>query len=212
MTPPRVSGTPPSHMRARRASRSTPSSHPSAGTSAPSSAQRLTRSQYERLAFEKEMSENLYILVDEMFDLSSRGFVRRQAAWVTKQIVKLTANNVINAWLKDAIGQATSEKAVTAQIEWMTDIMWPGGVWKGSSPGVGEEQKAETKAKAREMLMASIPPSLKTLLGAHHCERAMDRFFHFLQMEPLMQHFAFSVLDMLLLTMFPELKAMIKAP
>ena len=145
-----------------------------------------------------------------MFDLSSRSFVRRQAAWVTKQLVKLTANNVINAWLKDAIGQATSEAAVVAQIEFMTDTMWPGGVWKESEPGVGEEEKAETKERARVMLMQSIPSSLKTLLGTRHTERAMDRFFHFLQMEPLMQHFAFSVLDMLLLTLFPELSGMIK--
>ena len=36
-------------------------------------------------------------------------------------------------------------------------------------------------------------------------------FFAFLQMEPLIQHFALSVLDMLVLTLFPELKAMIKA-
>jgi hypothetical protein len=156
------------------------------------------------------MSESLYILVEEMFDLNTKSFVRRQAAWLTKQIVKLTANNVINAYLKTAVAQAMSEPSVTAQIEWMTDLVWPAGVFRTAGAGVSEEQKEETKTAARRLLLDSIPGSLKTLLGSHHCEKAMDRFFHFLQMEPLIQHFAFSVLDMLVLTLFPELKGQIK--
>ena len=212
ITPPRLPGASPGHPRNRRSSRSTPSSYSSSGAapSSSSSSHRLSRSQYAALQFEKEMSESLYILVEEMFDLNTKSFVRRQAAWLTKQIVKLTANNVINAYLKTAVAQATSEPSVTAQIEWMTDLVWPGGVFKTAGVGVSEEQKEETKTAARRLLLDSIPGSLKTLLGSHHCEKAMDRFFHFLQMEPLIQHFAFSVLDMLVLALFPELKGQIK--
>lgn len=156
------------------------------------------------------MSESLYRLIEELFDLNSRSFVRRQALWLGKQAVKLTANSMVTGWVRDTIGSAVSEQSITAQIEWMTDLVWPGGQFKTGGAAVTEEMKEATKAQAREMLLAAVPGPLQTLFGSGHCERSMERFFAFLQMEPLIQHFALSVLDMLVLTLFPELKAMIK--
>ena len=196
----------------RRASRSTPTSATAAAAAAAGgSTHRPRKSQYAAAHFEKEMSESLYRLIEELFDLNSRSFVRRQALWLGKQAVKLTANTMVTGMLRDTIAQAVSEQSITAQIEWMTDLLWPGGQYKSGGEPVTEEMKAETKAKAREMLLAAVPGPLQTLFGSGHCERSMERFFAFLQMEPLIQHFALSVLDMLVLTLFPELKAMIKA-
>ena len=156
------------------------------------------------------MSESLYRLIEELFDLNSRSFVRRQALWLGKQAVKFTANSMVTGALRETIGGAVSEAAITAQIEWMTDLMWPGGQFKTAGAPVTDDMKEATKQQAREMLRAAVPGPLQTLFGSGHCERSMERFFAFLQMEPLIQHFALSVLDMLVLTLFPELKAMIK--
>ena len=209
-TPPRLPA-PAAASRARRASRSTPSSTaPPAAAGSSSASHRPRRSQFAAAHFEKEMSESLYRLIEELFDLNSKSFVRRQALWLGKQAVKLTANSMVTGWVRETIGGAVSEQSITGQIEWMTDLVWPNGQFKTGGQPVTEEMKEATKAQAREMLLAAVPGPLQTLFGSGHCERSMERFFAFLQMEPLIQHFALSVLDMLVLTLFPELKAMIK--
>ena len=112
----------------RRASRSTPTSASAAAAAAGggSAHRSARRSQHAAAHFEKEMSDSLYRLIEELFDLNSRSFVRRQALWLGKQAVKLTANSMVTGMLRDTIAQAVSEQSITAQIEWMTDLVVAG--------------------------------------------------------------------------------------
>jgi hypothetical protein len=179
-----------------------PQSHaPSSSSSSTSSSASTASSMWE----DKSLTDPLYLLVEEIFNLNGRGWVRRQATWVGKQLVRITMDDLVKARLNRGVESLLNEQALVSQIDWLTELIWPGGKLFEGKPPVTNEEKEALKIEALRLLKNSMPVAVRTLLGKEHCMDAMENLFEFLQMDVLLQHFAYSVLDSLVLELFPEL-------
>ncbi|KAL2347860.1 hypothetical protein Fmac_001860 [Flemingia macrophylla] len=66
-------------------------------------------------------------LVDNVFQLKKRGWLRRQVFWISKQILQLVMEDAIDDWLLSEINWLRREDTIALGIRWVQDILWPGG-------------------------------------------------------------------------------------
>ncbi|KAL3580572.1 hypothetical protein D5086_018407 [Populus alba] len=68
-------------------------------------------------------------LVDKVFQLKRRGWLRRQVFWISKQILQLMMEDAIDDWLLRQIYWLRTEDTIALGIQWVQDILWPGGIF-----------------------------------------------------------------------------------
>ncbi|KAH6791599.1 phox domain-containing protein [Perilla frutescens var. hirtella] len=68
-------------------------------------------------------------LVDTVFQLKRRGWLRRQVFWISKQILQLVMEDAIDDWLLRQIQWLRREDVVARGIRWVQDILWPEGTF-----------------------------------------------------------------------------------
>lgn len=68
-------------------------------------------------------------LVDKVFQLKKRGWIRRQVYWISKQILQLVMEDAIDDWLLRQIHWLRREETVAQGIRWVQDVLWPGGTF-----------------------------------------------------------------------------------
>ncbi|XP_027362494.1 uncharacterized protein LOC113870094 [Abrus precatorius] len=68
-------------------------------------------------------------LVDNIFQLKKRGWLRRQVFWISKQILQLVMEDAIDDWLLSEIHWLRREDTIAQGIRWVQDILWPGGTF-----------------------------------------------------------------------------------
>ncbi|RDX92043.1 Copia protein, partial [Mucuna pruriens] len=68
-------------------------------------------------------------LVDKIFQLKKRGWLRRQVFWISKQILQLMMEDAIDDWLLRQIHWLRREETVSQGIRWVQDVLWPGGTF-----------------------------------------------------------------------------------
>ncbi|KAG4114121.1 hypothetical protein ERO13_D12G026600v2 [Gossypium hirsutum] len=73
------------------------------------------------------VSVPLLNLVDKVFQLKRRGWLRRQVFWISKQILQLVMEDAIDDWLLRQIYWLRKEETITLGIRWIQDLLWPGG-------------------------------------------------------------------------------------
>jgi sorting nexin-13 len=73
-------------------------------------------------------SAPLYALVDAVFRLRDRGWLRRQAAAIARQLLSLLAGGAIDAALLRALSSATSAATLARGLDALRASLWPGGV------------------------------------------------------------------------------------
>ncbi|XP_057737781.1 uncharacterized protein LOC130955023 [Arachis stenosperma] len=68
-------------------------------------------------------------LVDNVFQLKRRGWLRRQVFWISKQILQLVMEDAIDDWILREIHWLRREDTIAQGIRWLQDILWPGGTF-----------------------------------------------------------------------------------
>ncbi|MED6192844.1 hypothetical protein PIB30_013733 [Stylosanthes scabra] len=68
-------------------------------------------------------------LVDNVFQLKRRGWLRRQVFWISKQILQLVMEDAIDDWILREIHWLRREDTIALGIRWLQDILWPGGTF-----------------------------------------------------------------------------------
>ncbi|EOA29790.1 hypothetical protein CARUB_v10012885mg [Capsella rubella] len=68
-------------------------------------------------------------LVDKVFQLNRRGWLRRQVFWISKQILQLVMDDAVDDLLMREICWLRNEDTVAQGIRWAQDILWPNGVF-----------------------------------------------------------------------------------
>ncbi|CAA0830920.1 Unknown protein [Striga hermonthica] len=93
-------------------------------------------------------------LVDKVFQLERRGWLRRQVFWISKQILQLVMEDAIDDWLLRQIQWLRREDVISQGIRWVQDILWPDGVFfvtlriQGKLKGGNEANKgSETSSR-----------------------------------------------------------------
>ncbi|MCO5578211.1 hypothetical protein L7F22_032049 [Adiantum nelumboides] len=125
-----------------------------------------------------KLTEPLLNLVDNIFQLQDRGWIRRQGFWIAKQILQLGMGDAVDDWLVTQIQQLRQEDVVAGAIKLLQEILWPGGVFvtkveKGDNSGVpapGSSLKIVKQVSQKSMDQSA---SFEAQLEAARCAKAV---------------------------------------
>ncbi|KAL2539236.1 Phox-associated domain [Abeliophyllum distichum] len=178
-------------------------------------------------------------LVDVIFQLQDGGWIRRKAFWVAKQILQLGMGDAFDDWLIEKIQILRRGSVVASGIRRLEQILWPDGIFITkhpkrqhshnspqvqsptlfSSPKIDGIQKleemhqkeAEQRAKlVYELMIDKAPAAIVGLVGHKEYEKCAKDLYYFIQSSVCMKQLAFYLLELLLLSAFPELDYVFK--
>ncbi|CAN1307245.1 Sorting nexin-16 [Linum perenne] len=157
------------------------------------------------------VSVPLLNLVDKVFQLKRRGWLRRQVFWISKQIVQLMMEDAIDDWLLGQIYWLRREETIALGIRWVQDLSQFGGS-KGPKQASFEEQlEASRRANyIRKTLFDGVPTALVSLIGAKQYRRCARDIYYFTQSTICIKQLAYAILELLLVTVFPELRDLLR--
>uniref|UniRef100_A0A0E0IYI2 PXA domain-containing protein n=1 Tax=Oryza nivara TaxID=4536 RepID=A0A0E0IYI2_ORYNI len=75
------------------------------------------------------VSVHLLNLVDKVFQLKRRGWIRKQVLWISKQILQLVMEDAIDEWILRQINWLRRDEVIVQGIRWIQDTLWPNGVF-----------------------------------------------------------------------------------
>ncbi|CAN0927772.1 Sorting nexin-16 [Linum grandiflorum] len=188
------------------------------------------------------VSVPLLNLVDKVFQLKRRGWLRRQVFWISKQIVQLIMEDAIDDWLLRQIYWLRSEDTIAFGIRWVQDILWPNGTFFtrigvaqtkpdespqnpntfqlgqfGSSSEASKQSSYEEQLEAsrranyiRKTLFDGVPTALVSLIGQKQYKRCARDIFYFTQSTICIKQLAYAILELVLVTVFPELRDLLR--
>ncbi|CAM6023362.1 unnamed protein product [Sphagnum balticum] len=81
-----------------------------------------------------KVSVPLLNLVDVIFQLQGRGWIRRQVLWMAKQILQVGLGDAIDDWLLEKIQWLRSDDTLATGIQWVHGILWPDGIFVTKHP------------------------------------------------------------------------------
>ncbi|XP_031482678.1 uncharacterized protein LOC116252506 isoform X2 [Nymphaea colorata] len=177
-------------------------------------------------------------LVDTIFQLKQRGWLRRQVFWMSKQILQLLMEDAIDDWLLRQIHWLRREDVIAQGIKWLQDVLWPEGTFflklrndedkdngesyqslektggssgSNSSPVSFEMQReaARRASDVKKMILGGAPYTLVNLIGQKQYQRCAKDIYFFLQSTTCLKQLAYSILELLLVSVFPELNDVI---
>ncbi|KAK9677893.1 hypothetical protein RND81_11G174500 [Saponaria officinalis] len=178
-------------------------------------------------------------LVDKVFQLNRRGWIRRQVFWISKQILQIVMEDAVDDWLLMQINWLRREDVVAEGIHWVKDILWPDGKFflklaitgggldemdsksfqatpraaKNKSLESGSfEMELEAIRRAsyvKKMLFNGAPAPLVSLVGQKQYKRCAQDIYYFLQSSVCLKQVAYAALELLLVSVFPELKDLV---
>ncbi|KAG2377215.1 uncharacterized protein HKW66_Vig0251990 [Vigna angularis] len=182
-------------------------------------------------------------LVDNVFQLKKRGWLRRQVFWISKQILQVVMEDAIDDWILSEIHWLRREDTIAQGIRWVQDILWPGGtfflriqtpqVFIGGSaydqkplPSISESGGSKmTKSQSgsfelqleairrasdlKKLLFDGAPAALVGLIGQKQYKRCASDIYYFTQSSICVKQLAYAILELLLISIFPELRSVV---
>ncbi|KAE9447232.1 hypothetical protein C3L33_20883, partial [Rhododendron williamsianum] len=142
-------------------------------------------------------------LVDKMFQLKRRGWLRRQVFWISKQILQLMMEDAIDYWFlskfKDLLVQ--DEKTNLSPKLYLTCLI-------GLSTGTFELQleAARRASDVKKMIFNGAPTALVSLIGPKQYRHSAKDIYYFLQSTICLKQLAYGILELVLVSVFPELR------
>ncbi|KAL6494750.1 hypothetical protein OROGR_031550 [Orobanche gracilis] len=177
-------------------------------------------------------------LVDNVFQLKRRGWLRRQVFWISKQILQLVMEDAIDDWLFRQIQWLRRGDVIAQGIRWVQDILWPDGTFflrlraqnqtndcEGSQqstrqpggtvatrPGSFEQQleAARRASDVKKMIFNGAPTTLVSLIGQKQYRRCARDIYYFLQSTVCLKQLGYGILELVLISIFPELHDLVK--
>ncbi|XP_024400310.1 uncharacterized protein [Physcomitrium patens] len=171
-------------------------------------------------------------LVDQIFQLQGRGWIRRQILWIAKQILQLGMGDAFDDWLIARIQWLRNEDVVASGVHWLKGVLWPDGIFitkhpknsavvedsanefldEGHPPINSFELRREAARRAsflREIIVDKAPATLVSLIGKKQYVRCAKDIYYFSQASVCMKQLAYNLLETVLLATFPELHDLI---
>ncbi|XP_021824910.1 uncharacterized protein LOC110765968 [Prunus avium] len=181
------------------------------------------------------VSVPLLNLVDKVFQLKRRGWLRRQVFWISKQILQLMMEDAIDDWLLRQIHWLRREDTIASGIRWLKDVLWPNGIFflrvgnaqdgnenpfqnisqlggsKADKPGSFEQQleAARRASDIKKMLFDGTPTALVSLIGHKQYRHCARDIYYFTQSTICVKQLAYAILELSLVSIFPELRDLV---
>ncbi|KAI7884474.1 PXA domain-containing protein [Mucor mucedo] len=129
--------------------------------------------------------ETTYALIVEIFNLTSsnnKAWMRRSMLNLLREIVRRTYTEFISEQYSDFVHEYMSPDAMVGMLNTLGEQFWPEGKWmldgKEEQTKRTEQDKEESKQRARQLLMTEvIPNAVRQLIGDQNCNTAMDRIW-----------------------------------
>ncbi|XP_020585313.1 uncharacterized protein LOC110027981 isoform X2 [Phalaenopsis equestris] len=187
------------------------------------------------------VSVPLLNLVDKIFQLNRRGWLRRQVFWISKQILQLIMEDAIDDWILRQLHWLRKEEVIAHGIHWVQNILWPNGTFfmkfgssqeksdksdfsqksaqsrsqrysdKVGGPSSFEFQleAARRASDVKKMILGGAPTALVSLIGHSQYRRCAKDVYYFLQSSVCLKQLGYSMLELVLVSIFPELRDLI---
>ncbi|KAG6383108.1 hypothetical protein SASPL_157145 [Salvia splendens] len=149
-------------------------------------------------------------LVDNVFQLKQRGWLRRQVLWISKQILQFVMEDAIDDWLLRKIRRLCRDDVVAQGIRAVQDILWPegtffrklgaqrntlkdtqkspqatkqpGGMSTTQSRSFERQLEAARRASyVKKLLFDGAPTTLVSLIGQKQYRQCTGDLYYFLQ-------------------------------
>ncbi|KAL9675555.1 hypothetical protein QQ045_003757 [Rhodiola kirilowii] len=112
-------------------------------------------------------------LVDKIFQLKKRGWLRRQVFWMSKQILQLIMEDAVDDWLMRQVHWLRREDVIAQGIRWVQDVLWPGGTFfKKISVFTTQVEDGESNKKSVQTPRLAGSKSFNTESFDQHLEAA----------------------------------------
>ncbi|PQM35189.1 uncharacterized protein Pyn_22650 [Prunus yedoensis var. nudiflora] len=164
-------------------------------------------------------------LVDVIFQLQDGGWIRRKAFWVAKQILQLGMGDAFDDWLIEKIQLLRKGRVVASGIKRVEQILWPDGIFIPSIQS--EDHHPPTKRKItwaetytiitrlmssrnRRQIDVQTPAAIVGLVGSREYDKCAKDLYYFLQSSVCLKQLAYDLLELLLMSAFPELDYVFK--
>ncbi|CAH8382369.1 unnamed protein product [Eruca vesicaria subsp. sativa] len=159
-------------------------------------------------------------LVDVVLQLQEGGWIRRKAFWVAKQILQLGMGDALDDWVLDKIRLLRRGTVVASGIQRVEQILWPDGIFmtkhpkrqqQSSTSDEEQQQEAERRAKfVYELMIEKAPATIVSLVGQSEYKQCAEDLYFFLQSSVCLKQLAYDLLELLLLSAFPEMEKAFK--
>lgn len=176
------------------------------------------------------VSVPLLNLVDKTFQLNRRGWLRRQVFWISKQILQLMMEDAIDDWILRQIHCLRNEEVIAYAIRWIHNILWPNGTFfiklrstqtENTSSASDKEmnkpssfelqlEAARRASDIKKIILGGPPAALVSLIGNKQYQKSAKDIYYFLQSNICIQQLAYSALELVVVSIFPELRDLIQ--
>ncbi|KAM3830376.1 sorting nexin-19 [Vipera latastei] len=122
-----------------------------------------------------------------------------------QKILQLVFGTLIQRWVEVQVDNLTCTQYWVQYLRLLQESIWPGGVLPTvPKPLRTEEQKAETKEQALQILMAVLPESLQEFLGINKCQQCWSLVLESMQHPSINRHVIYSLMDILVEFLIPD--------
>ncbi|XP_020245741.1 uncharacterized protein LOC109823779 isoform X1 [Asparagus officinalis] len=176
------------------------------------------------------VSVPLLNLVDKMFQLNRRGWLRRQVFWISKQILQLMMEDAIDDWILRQIHLLRNDEVIAHGIRWVYNVLWPNGIFflklrnmpaENVGRTSGDEsvtpssfqlqlEAARRASDVKKMILGGAPTTLVSLIGSSQYRKSAKDIYYFLQSTICVKQLAYSALELLVISVFPELRDLVQ--
>ncbi|KAH6574949.1 hypothetical protein BASA62_002209 [Batrachochytrium salamandrivorans] len=138
----------------------------------------------------------------EIFELKEKNnWLRRQAVVLfLQQLFGGTVERRVNELLRWVVCEENTAYMLTGII----GTFWPKGVWDPQLPTRTIEDKRRSRLAAQGKLATLLPEMLGGVVGRQNAKRGALRWCSLFQNRRLNQHLVYTIMDDLLVTLFPE--------
>ncbi|KAM0788583.1 hypothetical protein ACM66B_001705 [Microbotryomycetes sp. NB124-2] len=144
---------------------------------------------------------DLFITLFQLKDKNQ--WLRRQAILI---ILQQVLGGTIERKFREAVRLLTSQAQLVNMIESLKSNMWPDGQPKPKEPPRTVEQRTATKDAAFRKLMALMPDVAASFIGRSNAKHGTRQMFALIQNQRLNKHLMYTVLEEIVVEVFPEIK------
>ncbi|KAL5014032.1 hypothetical protein ScPMuIL_008302 [Solemya velum] len=157
----------------------------------------------------KLMVEEHIPLTNEVLNLGALA-VHNSESWICRtrslEVIKMVLGRTLESFIKKEVDFYTSTEKILYYLQNLREVVWPNG--KFSLHPIEERsarQKMLTKKQAAQCLFNFLPGVVKFVIGDEDINVAVSEVIDSLQYEKLNRHLVFTMVDMLLEELFPDL-------
>ncbi|RKP17571.1 hypothetical protein ROZALSC1DRAFT_30638, partial [Rozella allomycis CSF55] len=146
------------------------------------------------------VAEPICDLFIELFELKDKNrWLRRNAVTI---ILQQFLGGTIERKVIENIKYLTDDEMLSFYLTQFSESFWPNGHLYETHNKRTEEQMQKTKLEVQHKLISLFPGGM---VGRHNAKKGAARLFDIFQSEDLNKHILYSLLDDILLTLFPEI-------